>query len=881
MPLARGDKLGSYQILDLIGKGGMGEVYRAHDTNLKRDVAIKVLPAAFARDPDRMARFQREAEVLASLNHPGIAHIYGIAHSAETQALIMEFVEGQSPKGPLPFEEAWDISTQMAVALEYAHDKGVVHRDLKPANVKITPDGAVKLLDFGLAKAFQDPLAVGASEDAGESPTVTLGGTVAGTILGTASYMAPEQARGKKVDKRADIFSWAVVLWELLTGERMFHGDDIQGTLAEVLTKQPDLERVPAKVRRLMAECLEKDPRKRLRDIGDRDRLLLDETVGQASTPAAGLQTRPAQRVIPWAVAAILAVVAGYALWPKPAELKPLVRLDIELNPPPASTPATNVIISPDGSRLVWVAQGRLFTRRLNQTEAIEIKGTESGAAPFFSPDGQWIAFAQNSTLKKISVDGGSAISLGPYATNNMTGGDWGPNGNIFVNPVGIGALSRVSAAGGKAEKASELDAAHGDVGHNSPFLLPGGNNVVFSASGINLAGASIVGMSLADRRRKVIVEGGFFPRYFAVPDGTGYLTYLIGGTLFATSLDPTRLEVHGAPVPVLEDVISTNSTTGSVAQFDASKNGTVVYIRGDTAGGTLSLVWVDSSGKIQPLLPKPGSYLRPRFSPDGNRVAPEAGGDTWVYEWQRDTMTRLTSGGGQGPAWTPDGRYIVFRGVGGIYWARADGASTPQILLPSQNSAFPWSFSPDGKRMGYMELGDGVWDLYTLPIENDGTGLKAGKPEPFLKTPADERYPTFSPDGRWIAYCSNESGAYQIYVRSFPDKGGKWQVSADGGTHPIWSRDGRVFFRNLDNKPMAAGYSTKGDSFSPERPRLWSDTRLADVGINLSYDLHPDGKRIVALMPVEAAGGKKAETHVTILFNFLDELRRRVPSGK
>ncbi|HLK46827.1 MAG TPA: winged helix-turn-helix domain-containing protein [Bryobacteraceae bacterium] len=606
----------------------------------------------------------------------------------------------------------------------------------------------------------------------------------------------------------------------------------------------------------------------------------LDLARSRGSDDHAGSASHRAGWIIVAASAAAIGITA-YALWPRPPELKPLVRLDIELDPRPASTPATNVIISPDGTRLVWIAQGRLFTQRLDQSEASEIRGTDGAAGPFFSPDGQWLAFAQAGAFKKISIDGGSPVALGAVTTNNMTAGFWGVNSSILVNPIGIGPIFRVPAIGGKPEKVSELDTVREEASHYSPQMLPDGRNVLFAAGGITRANMHIVAMSMADGKRKIVVERGSFPRYFITPDGTGYLAYFIGGTLFAAPFDANRLELRGTPAPVLENIVSNVGSAGSIAQFDASRNGTAVYVRG--AAGLVRLVWMDSSGKIEPLLPQPGSYLRPKFSPDGNRVAVESPGDSgdiWVYEWGRGTMTRLTTTGGQGPIWTPDARYILYRGSGGIYYTRSDGAGMPRLLVPSKTSMFPYPFSPDGKRLVAQELDGSGWHPFTVSIESDERELRAGAPEFFLKTAGvDERTPTLSPDGRWMAYCSNESGTYQIYVRSFPDRSGKWQVSVDGGSHPLWSPDGRsLFFRSLKNQLMVAQYTAKGSSFSPQRPRLWAETRLADVSLSFNYDLHPDGRRIVAVVPAESEVGAETKTHVTILFNFLDELRRRIP---
>ena len=877
-----GSQLGPYKIEATLGAGGMGEVYRARDTKLKRDVAIKILPEAFARDRGGLARFQREAEVLAFLNHPNIAHIYGV----EEGAIVMELVDGQSPKGPLPFDEAWKIAMQIADALEYAHEKGVIHRDLKPANVRATPQGVVKLLDFGIAKAFSRTTDSG-SADFEKSPVVTLPTTVPGTIMGTAAYMAPEQAQGKNVDKRADIWSWAVILYELLTGERMFKGNDFADTLVQVLTKPPDLDRIPVKARRLMAECLQKDPKHRLRDIGDARRLLTESE----ST------SQPARRLsLGWIAAVVIAVVLGATLWRTgrfgDPPFKPLVRLDVALGTDisQGSRSGPDVIISPDGARLVYVSQNRLFTRRLDQSNARELAGTEEAFAPFFSPDGRWVAFFAGGKLKKISVEGGAAIPLCNVV--NGRGGAWGEDGNIIEAAGGISGLERVPATGGTPTPVTEL--AQGEATHRWPQILPGGKAVLFTSNngsdGSSYDAAKIEVMSLADHRRKVL-EQGMFGRYVAPSrDGahdSGYLLYVDRGALFAVPFDSEALEVRGTPVPVLEEIAS--STNFGFAEFDFSPvNGTLVYRSGGRSGGELRTIqWLDSRGKIQPLLSKPDTYEVPRISPDGQRLALSVAADIFVYDLQRDNLTRLTfDRQSWGPLWYPDGRYIVFHSPEGMSWTRSDGAAKTKPLIQGTQGQSPWSFTRDGKNLVFQQgNAKNDWDLWTVPVESDSTGLRAGKPQPFLQTAFNEREASFSPDGRWLAYASDESGIHQVYVRAFPDNGIKRQVSSDGGLYPVWSRNGRELFYLTEDSAMimVAAYTVNGDSFMPNKPRVWSEKPLANLGfLGINYDVAPDGKRIVALMPTEATpGGKQAQNQVTFLLNFADELRRRVPIGK
>ncbi len=582
-----------------------------------------------------------------------------------------------------------------------------------------------------------------------------------------------------------------------------------------------------------------------------------------------------------------LAISGGLAVWyVKSSErevLRPLVRLDVDLGPDISlgSPYGADAIISPDGTRLVYVSQGRLFTRRLDQPTATELAGTQGALEPFFSPDGQWVAFFTAGNLQKISVDGGSAITL--CSANNGRGGSWGEDGNIIATLNGVSGLSRIPSAGGPPTPVTDLQ--NGEITHRWPQILPGGKAVLFTASATTGAfdGANIEVMSLSDHRRKTLVRGGTYGRYLP----SGHLVYVNRGTLFAVPFDVDRLEVHGTPAPVL-DQVGYNAGQG-YAELDFSQTGTLIYRSGGAGGGLFTVAWLDGAGKEQPLLAKPGAYSRPSLSPDGQRLALEvtdvSGQDIWVYDWQRDTMTRLTfTGTAQDAVWTPDGRYIAFTALGeGMSVTRSDGSGKPQPLTQTKNQQYPWSFTPDGKRLALMELGATGYHLWTVPLETDGMGLRAGKPEVFLQTQADERAPSFSPDGQWIAYRSDESGANQVYVRAFPDKGGKWQISNSGGTLPMWSRNGHeLFFETLDNHIMVAAYTVQGDSFVADKPRAWSEKQLG-VGANASRnaDLAPDGKRIAALMPVETAEAQKAQNHVTFLMNFFDELRRKVPAGK
>jgi serine/threonine-protein kinase len=876
----------------------MGEVYQAHDTKLGRDVAIKVLPGAFANDPQRLSRFQREAKMLAALNHPNIATIFGLEHSNSTHYLVMELVLGEtladrvSRDTAIPVEEALGIAKQIADALEAAHEKGIIHRDLKPSNVKVTPDGKVKVLDFGLAKAFEGDAA---SEDLGNSPTLSRAATMQGVILGTAAYMSPEQARGKAVDKRTDIWAFGCVLYELLTGTQAFHGEDITDILAAVVRAEPDWsklpETMPFSVRKLLRRCLQKDRTLRMQAAGD-IRIEIVEALAAPKDVGTMPIASTRRNKLPWVLAVALAIAVlalGALLWrsSRPAE-HPLVRLDVDLGSDVSldSPLGADTILSPDGTRLVYDSRGRLFTRRLDQPAATELAGTDGAFAPLFSPDGQWVAFFAGGRLKKVSVEGGAVIDL--CAAPNGRGGSWGEDASIIASLGNTGGLSRIPSAGGAPTPVTEL--AQGEATHRWPQILPGGKAILFTNSAATAAfdGAGIEIMSLADHRRKTLQRGGTYGRYLP----SGHLVYVNRGTLFAVPFDPDKLEVHGTPVPVL-DAVGYSAVNGS-AQFDFSRSGTLVYRNGGGGGsGLVTVQWLDGTGKTQPLLAKPGNYSRPRLSPDGKRlgleVADGSGQDLWSYDWQRDTMTRLTFGGALptlDPIWTPDGRYVVFAVPGGISWTRTDGAGQPQSLVLGKSNQQPWSFSPDGKRLAYMETdpGTGLPDLWTVPVETGSEGLRAGKPEIFLQSKFNLRQPSFSPDGKWLAYVSNESGNFEVYVRAFPDKGGKWQISNNGGLYPVWSRDAReLFYRAEDSrKILVARYLVKGDSFVADKPQVWSEKPLADFGVQSNFDLAPDGKHFAVLIPAETAKAPQAQNQVIFLENFLDEVQRRtVPTTK
>jgi Tol biopolymer transport system component len=875
-----GTRLGSLEITALLGKGGMGEVYRARDTKLKREVAIKILPDEFSRDTDRVARFQREAEVLASLNHPNIAAIYDLEEANNATFLVLELVEGETladriARGPIPVNGALNIAKAICEALEAAHEKGIVHRDLKPANVKITPDGKVKVLDFGLAKALEN---VQAASSLSNSPTIGVMNTNAGVILGTASYMSPEQARGKAVDKRTDVWSFGAVLYEMLTGEQLFQGETISDIVAAVLSKEPNWQRVPAKVQRLLKSCLEKDPKRRLYAISDW-RLLLEDAAETAPLP---------KTWAPWTVAALLAIVAALSLWelwrrPAPTTSQAAMRLDLDLDAPIAlANIGPDAILSPDGTRLVVVAQGskgksRLLTRRLDESQLAELRGSEGAYAPFFSPDGQWVAFFAGGKLRKLPIDGGEPVILCDAPAGR--GGSWSDDGNIIASLDTQVGLSVVPSAGGKPAPLTTL--APGENSHRWPQVLRAGKVVLFSSNTTyaNYAEASIIALSLTNHTSKIILKSaGMFPRY--VP--SGYLLYVSKGTLFAMAFDPGSLESRGRAVPLVEDV--SNDTRYGFARLDFSGNGTLLYRKGRTVGLS-TLHWMNRTGRTEPLEMEPALYLFPRISPDGSKLiwmvnqGPSA--DLWIYDWQRGSKTRLTDGKDvySNPVWSPDGRYVIFISSAGIRWTRADGAGRPQPLTASKALQFPNSFTPDGRRLVFTELiSDGAL-IRTVTVDGSSGQLRASTPELFLQTPSANPFPAFSPDGRWLAYADAESGTYEVYVRSFPDKGTRWLISNGGGMMPVWSKSGReLYYRTEDNRIMASTFSGRGDTFVAEKPHLWSEKQLENTGTTPNYDLAPDGKRFAVLLPAEGPEPTTVRSHVTLVMNFFEELRRRAP---
>ena len=878
MALESGTRLGHYEILAPLGVGGMGEVYRAHDTKLGRDVAIKVLHEAFSRDKERLARFEREARLLAQLNHANIATLYGLEESDGQPFLVMELVEGETlaeriARGPIPLDEAIPLFIEIADGLEAAHEKGIIHRDLKPANIKISPDGKPKILDFGLAKAFaleDDPAA-----EMSQSPTLTRG-TALGVIMGTAAYMSPEQARGKKLDKRTDVWAFACCLYEALTGRKVFEAEDVSLTLAEVMKSEPQWDALPSDVPPLLLvflkRCLDKDPKHRLRDIGD-VRLAME---GAFESDAS--QARPVSQPVGMAAAAALtlSVITGLAVWslsqsdPTP---RPVARFSLSL-PPGVSLTGTgrNVLaLSSDGTRLVYSANEQLYLRALDQTEATPVRGTEGGArSPFFSPDGEWVGFWVAGELKKVAIRGGAPVRL--CEAQNPYGASWSADDTILFGQR-RGILS-VSANGGTPEVIILLEGA-AEVGHG-PHILPGQKTVLFTlGDGLNWNDAQIVVHSLETGERKVLIAGGRDARYLA----TGHLVYVLEGTLLAVPFDAGRLEVTGGPVPVVEG-IRTPVTASGAAQLSLSETGSLVYV---VAGRReeRTLVWVDRQGKEEALTAEPRAYVYPRLSPDGSRLALEVRDqetDIWVWDFVPGTLTRITFGRSRDlyPIWTPDGASVAFasnrNGVYDLYSKAADGTGAVERLTENLNRDSPNAFTPDGSQLvfGSVSGTQEGWDLRVLSL--------GGSSEPLLATEFNERNAELSPDGQWLAYESNASGQYEIYVRPFPNVDeGQRLISRDGGTRPLWAPDGReLFYLSRGGELMAVRVQTE-PSFAPGNAQVVFGGRTLAPALGRSYDISPDGKRFLMIKePTRDA----SSTEIILVQNWFQELERLVPTG-
>jgi len=696
---------------------------------------------------------------------------------------------------------------------------------------------------------------------------------------GTPAYMAPEQARGTAVDKRADIWAFGAVLYQMITGRPAFDGESVSDIVASVLTKEPGLERTPPQVRRLLRSYLKKNPRHRLRDIGDAWELL----------EQGGPETNTRKRRTPWIAATLLltvvAAVAAIGWWraAKSIEL-PLqipMRLDFDLGPDVTigSSIGPTAALSPDATRVVFVSAGpdgtaRLSMRRLDESKAAQLPGTDGAYAPFFSPDGEWVGFFARGRLKKIRLDGGQPITLCDAPSGR--GASWSEDGNIIAALDPRVGLSRIPADGGKPVDITEREP--GEISHRWPYVLPGGKNVLFTMTFVpaNYNEASIAVVSLEDQRKKIILErGGLYARY--VP--TGHIIYVTKGTLFAVPFDLSRMEVRGAPKPVLEDV--SNDQALGFAQVALSQRGTLMYHRGRTEA-LRTLWWLGADGKTESLKAEPALYNMMRVSPDGGRlavsVAEGSSADIWVHDLERGPRTRLTAGPGvnASPVWSPDGRSVVFQSQGGISWVSADGAEKPQLVIKSPRPQTPASFTPDGDQLIFFEQvpGGGAF-IQAVPFRRNSNQLEVGKPKLLLQTPTGNPFPALSPDGRWLAYASSESGVYEVYVRAFPDRGAQWQISTGGGNVPRWSRNrNELFYQSTeDQRIMFATYSVKGDSFVGGSPRLWSPRQVARFGIAESFD-PTDGRRLLVMLPADNPEPLDTRSHVTVILIFLDQVR-------
>jgi serine/threonine-protein kinase len=893
LALTPGTRLGPYEVLAQIGVGGMGEVYKATDINLKRAVAIKVLPTSVAADGDRLARFQREGEVLASLNHPNIAAIYGLERSGVTTALVMELVEGPTlanriTRGPIPIDEALPIAKQIAEALEAAHEQSIIHRDLKPANIKLRLDGTVKVLDFGLAKVLDRS----AGRDESGTPTVAAEQTHTGVVMGTAAYMSPEQARGQMVDKRTDIWAFGCVLYEMLTGQRAFAGGDQIETLAAVTHKEPAWDSLPSNLPRVvesfLRRSLAKNPARRLRDIGDM-RLVLEGDFELAGTSAPA----PRRRWFWWSAAAVAlaAAVAGIAAWSlKPSEIRSISRFSHVLPADQAFTQLGRplVAMSTDGTSLAYVANNRLYRRETGELDAVPIRGTDGAATtPFFSPDGQSVGYwdAGAEQLRRVAVSGGTPVTLAPVA--NVYGASWGSDGFIVYGQED--GIWRIPASGGVPEHVVRINPSERVHG---PRMLPDGRTLLFTLQTRALAEgqptawdtAHIVVQSLATGERKQIASGSD-ARY--VP--TGHVVYALNTVLFALPFDDATLEVSGGPVPILEAVqraVQAGGSSGS-ANYDFSATGMLAYVPAGGRSGSVprSLLAVDQQGNSTPLLDERLDYWRPRISPDGKRVAVEVLSDSgaaqiWVADLDRRTASRLTSEGENAfAAWSPDGQSLIYRGRrSGIYRQLADGSGGPVLLIATEPDIVVTDVSRDGIVAFSVGPQTGLRAIRTFRLEDKLVS-------DFLDTPAREHMGMFSPDGKWLAYVSNESGEDEVYVRPYPKTEGVGRrVSVGGGAAPVWAPDGSTLYYRRGSATSVPGDlmavpTTLTPGFTAGRPRslFRFGGRFRASGNASAYDIHPDGRRFIMVSEPETPVTQTRQ--INIVVNWFDELKGLVPT--
>ena len=885
-----GSRLDRFEVRELLGRGGMGEVYRAHDTRLRRDVALKLLLEDFLRDPRRLARFERETQLLASLNHPNIAALYEILAVAGSHALVLELVEGETlteriGRGALPMSEAVAIAVQITLALEAAHEQGIVHRDLKPGNVQLRPDGTVKLLDFGLAKVF-DPVAAGGDPGAVTLTAVGQPGGGAAQVLGSPAYMSPEQARGMPVDKRTDVWAFGCLLYEMLCGVRAFPGERSTDVIAKIIEREPDFsllpEQTPAAIQRLLRRCLEKDRRRRLRDIGDaRIELLeaIDNPSAQSTASGTFMGGVPVRRrfaLRPVALTLVAAAMGAAAVWLalRSGSTAPVPRVT-RFAIPESSLRSGGLAISKDGAQIAYMTSGGLVVRARDRLESRLVASSAiTQGLPFFSPDGQWVGFRGWEALRKVPATGGEAKVL---ADQIFPSGAWSGGDIIFGDTRG---LFRVSAAGGKPVRLAATEEVEQIV---SVEVLPQRNAVLFtviptrgnadsSRTMATLSAARIESLDLRTGKRQLVLRGGGQPRYTS----TGHLLYASGGTLYAVAFDVEHLRTRGSAVPVL-------TTQGSL-DFDISAEGTLVY-EVFSAGASSELVWVDRHGREQPLGAPPMAYLYPRISPDGKRVAIDVAADgardVWMWDLERATLELFTKNDPSGNpivTWSPDGRELVFgserSGVSNVYRQAADGSGQPERLFVTDAMQMPISYVPDGRLLVSVGVTGQQRDIYLATVD--------GKRhiDPLIHSPANELWAEVSPDRRWISYDSDESGQFEVYVRPFPDAygGGRWQISTGGGRQSLWSRNGReLFYRDFSGALMSVPVKP-GSGFEPGRPVKILDGRnyggAGSRGGGRTYDVTADGTRFLMVKP----RGLQESPQLVVVLNWFEELKRLAP---